>query len=259
MKKVYILFILSLILCQINANTYKSVPGYLNQRNTISLGIRPNITISDGESIIPNLFQPSFELTYDRVLSRRSTVSLTIGRQSFTVLSTNSINNFRSKRNSLNIYYDNELVELNISDGTLNFANNYFNISKTYFMTTRGAIAPYGKYFKMGFTNNYFRIKKDNLKYFANTNSKFVFVSNPDNDFITQMLGAFNFELGVKKFYGKHFFINKAIAFNFPFNFWTSTRFVNYNNMSSYHEAYLRRYIANIHTLNINFAVGYAF
>ena len=45
----------------------------------------------------------------------------------------------------------------------------------------------------------------------------------------TQYTSSLNLEFGSKRFINKNFFIQKSIAFNLPFNFWTTsnTRFLN--------------------------------
>lgn len=259
--KIYILIIVLFINFSFIFAQNKSIPGYRNQRNTISLGIRPYITLNDN-GIINNLLMPSFELTYDRVLSRRSTISVTYGIQNYTIDgNSSSLSYFRSTlKNKLKVIYNNNLEEadrLRSQKGYIRFSNTNFNISKTFFITSRGAIAPYGQYVKLGLSSFFYKIKEDKLEYeIYQRNVKF---SNDETQFNTQQLYAMNFELGSKTFFGKHFFINRSASFSLPLNFWATDSDKEFDNISNYNESFLKNYMSYMQMLNLKLAVGMAF
>jgi len=258
--KIYILIIVLFINFSFIFAQNKSIPGYRNQRNTISLGIRPYITLNDNR-IMNNLLMPSFELTYDRVLSRRSTISVTYGIQNYTIDgNSSSLSNFYSNGNRLKVIYNNNpepAEKLKSQKGYIRFSNTNFNISKTFFITSRGAIAPYGQYVKLGLSSFFYKIKEDKVEYEVyQRNVKF---SNNETQFNTQQLYAMNFELGSKTFFGKHFFINRSASFSLPLNFWAKDSYKEFDNISNYHESFLNNYMSYMQMLNVKLAVGMAF
>lgn len=238
----------------------KSIPGYRNQRNTISLGIRPYITLNDNR-VANNLLMPSFELTYDRVLSRRSTISLTYGIQNYTIGgNSSSLYNFYSNGNTLKVQYNNtteRAEKVKSQKGYIRFSNTNYNISKTFFLTSRGAIAPYGQYVKLGLSSFFYKIKEDKVEY--EIYQKNVTFANNETQFNTQQLYAMNFEYGSKTFFGKHFFINRSASFSLPLNFWSTNSYKDFDNISNYHESFLNTYMSYMQMLNVKLAVGMAF
>lgn len=255
-KKYFIIFLLFIKLNIVQSKPFKSVPGFRNNRNTISLGLRSYIPMND--LTISNMLQVSKEITYDRVLNRRSTVSFSIGQQNYKIRSSQTLRNFLDLDNRLFVNDFGDEVQIVYPLGEIEFSNVHFNISKTFFISNFGAIAPYGKYFKMGITNYFLKIKKDNMTYRTNNFSNKTY-KNPDNDFVTKSLMALNFELGSKVFFYKNMFFNKSVSFNFPLNFWSEGKYNTYTNMSTFHETYLKRYVSGMQTININLALGFAF
>lgn len=240
---------------------YKSVPGYMGVKNCVSLGTKHHIIFND-ENFIQNLvFQPSIELTFDRTLNRRSSIGLTFGNHNFTIKGNSAMAKFEFRSNLI-IDVDGEAVTaFTLDKGNTKFTNNYFTFFKTYFMKKRGAIAPMGKYFKLGVTANFYKIKEDNNIYNyqdPNTEKQEEF-KNSNTTWNTEQLYVANFEFGNRTFLSNNIFFNKSIGLNFPVNFYTTVHERFYQNESDYNEQFVKYYFTRMQAFNLNFSLGYAF
>jgi hypothetical protein len=229
------------------ANNGKSIPGYLGSKNAAAIKIQPNFALS--ENLLRQLIRPSIGLTYERVINRRS--SFTIGFGS----SKNSIGDsayypFEDRGNYLIL--DNSVYPSSYY-GYINYNNTYLSISKSYYNLLSGSIAPMGFYTKIGYTLNLQKITEDNLSYKIGPNP------NGNSQYKTQYTSSFNLEFGSKRFINKNIFIQKSIAFNLPFNFWSTSNYHNYNNIEDYNETNLNFYLSKARTLNLSIGVGAAF
>ncbi len=247
MIKKFTLLICFLINLYSFASNGKSIPGYLGSKNAVAIKIQSNFAIS--EDLLRQLIRPSLGLTYERVINRRS--SFTIG--------------FGSSKNSIGVptYYSfeergNYLILDNSGyksyyEGYLNYNNKYLTISKSYYNLASGSIAPMGFYTKFGYTLNLQKITEDKFTYLIGTNP------NGNTQYKTQFTSSINFEFGSKRFINKNIFIQKSIAFNLPFNFWSTSNYHNYTNIEDYNETNLNFYLSKTRTLNFSIGVGAAF
>ncbi len=255
MKKPLVLTCIFCILTFHDMRAQKSVPGYLGSRNLVGIKVMPNISFD--EMFVNQLLLPSINLNYEWVQSRRGSVSFSAG-QANNILYEEHYARFRGNENTLFVTVNNKLVKVKEYHGQLNYNNTYFSVSKSFYNLRSGSIAPQGKYFKMGLTINLMRIKKDQFEYTVEDNKSTKF-TNPNETFKTLKLGSFNMEFGAKRFMGKHIFIQKALAVNMPFNFWTSSTSHAYYNLEDYNETNLIYAVSVAQTLNLSLALGYAF
>ncbi len=260
MKKI-ILFTINIVAFNYCFSQYKSVPGYMGVKNCVSIGTKHHVIFND-ENFIQNLvFQPSIEFSYDRTLNRRSTIGFTYGNHNFIIKGNSAMAKFEF-RSTLKFEVDNELVNVYTTNkGNTKFTNNYFTFYKTYFMKKRGAIAPMGKYFKLGLTANFFKIKEDNNIYTyrdPNTEKQEEY-KNTNTTWNAGQLYVANFEFGNRTFLSKNIFFNKSIGLNFPVNFYTTSQENFYQNESDYNEQFVKYYFTRMQAFNLNFSIGYAF
>jgi len=229
------------------ANNGKSVPGYLGSKNAASIKIQPNFATS--EDILRQLLRPSLGVTFERVINRRSSFTIAFGNSKNSI-SANAYYPFEDRGNYLIL--DNSVYK-SYYEGYLNYNNTYLSISKSYYNLLSGSIAPMGFYTKIGYTLNLQKITKDNLTYKIGPNP------NGNSQYKTQYTSSINLEFGSKRFINKNIFIQKSVAFNLPFNFWTTSNYENYNNIEDYNETNLNFYLSKARTLNISIGVGAAF
>jgi hypothetical protein len=229
------------------ANNGKSNPGYLGSKNAVSFKIQPNFATS--EDVIRQLIRPSLGLTYERVINRRSSFTIGFGNSKNSI-SAYAYYPFEDKGNYLIL--DNSVYPSSYY-GYINYNNTYLSISKSYYNLLSGSIAPMGFYTKIGYTLNLQKITEDNLSYKIGPNP------NGNSQYKTQYTSSFNLEFGSKRFINKNIFIQKSIAFNLPFNFWSTSNYHNYNNIEDYNETNLNFYLSKARTLNLSIGIGAAF
>jgi hypothetical protein len=254
--KLKITFILFFIAC-FYAKAQKSIPGYLGSRNLLSVKYMPDLYIgNDGPATILRIFNPTIGVTYERAMSRKTSLSFSAGRMNSMVYA-GEYDNFReSRRNDLFVTIDKQPVKVDKLKGFVRYRNNYFSVSKSYYRLRSGSIAPQGKFLKIGFTLNNSKIRTDSLTYtLSNKNT----INNNGKSYQGLTLTSFHIEFGAKRFIGKHLFIQKSVAFNIPFNFWDTTRSKYYYNIEDYNETHLAYYLSRKQTLNFSLAIGAAF
>jgi hypothetical protein len=229
------------------ANNGKSIPGYLGSKNAASIKIQPNFATS--EDILRQLLRPSLGVTFERVVNRRSSFTIAFGNSKNTISSSSYYPFIENKNNRLafsNTAYSSPI------EGSVDYRNTYFSIAKSYYNLASGSLAPLGFYTKIGYTLNLQKIIKDNMRYEIGNNP------NGASLYQTQYTSSLNLEFGSKRFISKNIFIQKSVAFNLPFNFWTTsnTRFLN---IEDFNETNLNFYLSKARTLNISIGIGAAF
>lgn len=251
MKKVIITFIWVIFNCiQLHADSGKSIPGYLGSKNTLCFSIMPNIYPT-----FNNL--PMMSITYERVLTRKSCISIAYGYKSGKINETD-YSKFESHKNDLMVIYDGSEA-LTFYKGYITYSQKQYSISKTNYILRLGSIAPQGKFIRYGFTLNEYRIQSDSMTYSMYGNNKTLYFKAPSSDYKTKRLGFINFEYGSTRFVSKNIFIRKAIAFNLPLNFWETTSFKVYNNIEDFNESNLGSFISQTQKLNLTLGIGIAF
>ncbi len=247
MIKKFILFVCFSINFYSFASNGKSIPGYLGSKNAAAIKIQSNLATS--EDFLLQLLRPSIGISYERVLSRRGSITLGFGNSKNTIYSSSYYPFVENKNNRLafsNTAYSSPI------EGSVEYRNTYFSIAKSYYNLASGSLAPLGFYTKIGYTLNLQKIIKDNMLYLIGSNP------NGTSLYQTQYTSSLNLEFGSKRFINKNIFIQKSIAFNIPFNFWTTsnTRFVN---IEDFNETNLNFYLSKARTLNLSIGIGAAF
>ena len=246
-KKIFLLY--SLLLTIIGfANNGKSVPGYLGSKNAVSLKFQSNVAVSD--DFLSQLLRPSVGATYERVINRRSSLSLGFGNSKNRIYDYAYYPFLDNRYNDLILDNTNSYTSL---DGYVSYNNTYFNVSKSYYNLASGSIAPMGFYTKIGYTLNFQKITKDAMTYYIGANP------NGNSLYKTQRTSSLNLEFGSNRFINKNIFIQKSIAFNLPFNFWSTSRDNVFNNIEDFNETYLNFYLSKARTFNISIGIGAAF
>lgn len=235
----------------LQAQNGKSIPGYFGARNAVSFVVSPNVSLS--ERLFDRLLNPYLGVNLERAINRRSSINIGFGTNSSWF---NGYDYYRfTDYAEADLYLEgNSVGEFS---GKLFYSNHYFSVSKSFYFLGAGSIAPQGKYFKMGLNWNFYKITKDQMGYYVYSKSKTY--SNPDSDFKTRTLGSFNMELGSKRFIGKNLFLQTAIAFNTPLNFWSTESGYDYRNINDFNESFIGYKLGYIQTCNISVSLGYAF
>ena len=247
MTRNFLLFICLLLGINTHAFGGKSIPGYLGAKNAVALKIQSNLATS--EDFLLQLLRPSIGISYERVLSRRGSITLGFGNSKNTIYSSSYYPFLENKNNRLaftNTAYSSPI------EGSVEYRNTYFSIAKSYYNLASGSLAPLGFYTKIGYTLNLQKIIKDKMRYEIGSNPNGVSL------YQTQYTSSLNIEFGSKRFISKNIFIQRSIAFNVPFNFWTTsnTRFLN---IEDFNETNLNFYLSKARTLNVSIGVGAAF
>ena len=237
-----------LVFFDIQAENGKSIPGYLGSLNAASLKIQSNIAISN--DVINQLLRPSIGMSYERVLSRRGSITLGIGN-SKNSFNQESYNSFTERANRLIL--DNSAWYNARIQGNIKYSNSYFSIAKSYYNLASGSMAPMGFYTKIGYTLNLQKIIQDNMTYIIGANP------NGNSSYKTQHTSSINLEFGSKRFISKNIFIQKSLAFNWPFNFWSTSKNLYFYNIEDFNETHLNFYLSKARTINASIGIGAAF
>lgn len=232
----------------VKANWGKSIPGYLGNRNVISLNILPNIS-SEAHNL------PMMNLLIERATSRNTSYSFSFGHK-IAIAKDYAINQFNR---DLEVYYDGKPIDTYFY-GELKYRQNQLTISRTSYLSKYGSIAPLGKFIRLGYTLNIYKIIEDNMDYsLYSTTYQTVKFKNTENDFKARSFGVVNLEFGSMRFLSKQLFLRKAIAFNFPLNYLAKSTGAAFNNINDHNESKLALYIAKTQMFNFSFGIGYAF
>jgi hypothetical protein len=237
----------------VNAQAEKSIPGFLGSRNAVCIKVMPNIAFD--HMFESQLLSPSINLNIERAISRRGSLTFSIGKAN-NIITAGSYDRFTNVKNRLVVSSKNASVKVDRLDGEVQYSNTYFSIAKSYYNLQSGSIAPQGKYFKVGYTLNLLKIKKDNLTYILEYGGS---LTHTDGKYKTRSLGSLNMETGSKRFISRHLFFQKAFAINIPFQFWGISRNNTFFNVEDYNESNLIAVVSVVQTLNVSLAFGYAF
>ena len=248
MKHLLTISIFLIFTTGIKANSGKSIPGYLGNRNVVSLNILPNISLQAHNF-------PMMNLSIERATSRKTSYSLSFGHK-IAIVKDYSINQFSR---DLQVIYDGKPTYTNL-DGELKYRQSQLTISRISYLSKYGSIAPMGKFIRFGYTLNLYKIIEDNMDYSLYTEFyQTVRFKNPENDFKTLNFGVLNLEFGSMRFLSRQLFVRKAMAFNFPLNYLGKFSGNTFNNINNHNESKLALYIAKTQMLNISLGIGYAF
>jgi len=126
------------------AQNGKSIPGFLGSKNCISLTAQANV--NPNMDFFLQLFSPSKGIQFERVTSRRGSVSFGYTNQNITI-DEYSFDAFQYKDNDLFVPAWNSNGYTSYK-GRISFAENHFFIAKTYYHLALGSIAPQGAYMR---------------------------------------------------------------------------------------------------------------
>lgn len=232
----------------------KSIPGYLGQRNTISLSLVPNI--APGQ-FIQQLINPALSISYERATSRRNSFYCSISSMTG-YFDADVLDNYMDQQHDrLYVKVNGSSALIGGSDGTLTYNVKTISIDRGYYHSKSGSIAPQGKSFRLGLTYNMFKVTSDDLEY--HTEHGAISFKNPNNDYKRHGMFSFNMEFGSRRFLTKHLFFRKSVSFNIPFNLWTAVRNTTFNNIEDFNETHLAFFVSKTQTLNVSIGIGAAF
>jgi len=253
------LFILGFFVCTFGmGQIQKSIPGFLGSRNAVSVEVMPNFALS--EQMLQQFLSPAIGLTFERAMSRRGSLSISIGHSSG-VLNEYAYMGFREsqyRNNSLYVYIADEPKKVFSLDGWMHYRNNYVTVAKSYYRLKSGSIAPQGKFLKLGLTYQIFKITKEDFDYTIDDGS-YSKRKNPGKQYKSLNMASFMIEFGSKRFISKHLFFQKAFSLNIPGNLWTTSRGKTYYNIDDYNETNLAFFLSKSQIFNFSLAFGAAF
>jgi hypothetical protein len=228
----------------IKAQTGKSIPGFLGSKNCISLTAKANF--NPNSDLFLQLFSPSKGLQFERVTSRRGSVSFGYTNQNVTI-DEYSYDAFHYKDNDLNIPGWN----------SYNMTEKHFFIAKSYYHLGLGSIAPQGAYLRFKYNLYWQKITHDNMDYGNGVTTK----KNPNGNTLykTQNTSSVGIEFGRKRFINKNIFIEKSVAFNFPSNFWHTSSDTPYSSIEDFNETHMNYYMSKNRTVQFQLSIGAAF
>lgn len=258
MKKIFCIInaLLLLSITDGNAQKEKSVPGYLGKRNC--LGLYGTFNLTTTKDFQNQIVQPEAGFEYEKVMNRRGAYVFSAGIRNGT-MDKYSLKPEEREHKFLSVIDGNKTYTLSEEDGRQSYSCNSISLSRVYYMLGRGAIAPQGKYLRLGVTWMFYKLKSDdmNYSYYNNFNQK-IQVNNQDQDFKSMNKGFFAFELGSRRFFGNSVYFRKSLSVNIPFDFWADLGVREYNRITDYQEDMLHQYISNMNVLRLNLAIGIA-
>jgi hypothetical protein len=235
------------------AQNGKSIPGFLGSKNCISLTAQANV--NPNMDFFLQLFSPSKGIQFERVTSRRGSVSFGYTNQNITI-DEYSFDAFHYKDNDLFVPAWNSYGYTSYK-GRISFAENHFFIAKTYYHLALGSIAPQGAYMRFKYNLHWQKVTNDEMEYGNGVTTK----KNPNGNSLykTQNTSSFGLEFGRKRFFNKNLFIEKSVAFNLPNNFWHTSSDTKYSSIEDFNETHMNYYMSKNRTVQFHLSVGLAF